>query len=74
MTVRPASGRRRSGIRRLMKLNTLLLTLALWLTLASPALAKSTAYNAGKIFGYLFIPAVLLLGIFLLVRRTRRRD
>ncbi len=57
-----------------MKLNTLLMTFALWLTLASPALAKSTAYNAGRIVGYLFIPAVLLLAIFLLVRRTRRRE
>jgi hypothetical protein len=53
---------------------TALMTLALWLTLATPALAKSGAYNAGKVFGYLLIPALLVLAVFLVIRKTSRKS
>lgn len=52
-----------------MKLPTLSLTLALWLALAAPAFAKSTAYKAGYAFFFIVLAAALVFGLVRLVRR-----
>lgn len=56
-----------------MKLYTLMLTLALWLALAAPALAKSTAYKAGYAFFFIVLAALIVFGLVGLVRLVRRR-
>lgn len=52
-----------------MKLNTLVLTLALWLALAAPALAKSAAYKAGYAFFFVLLAALVIFGLMRLARR-----
>ncbi len=52
-----------------MKINTLVLTLALWLALAAPALAKSGAYKAGYAFFFILLAALIIFGVLRLARR-----
>ena len=59
-------------------MTTLILTLAMWLTLASTAFASTAplagaAKSAGKVFFYVVLIAVIVGAVMLAVRATRRR-